>query len=426
MPSGFRFPSLEAWLEWQQGFHPKAIDPGLDRIARVLSRTRWRRPAVPVITVGGTNGKGSCVAIAESILRAGGYRVGSFTSPHLVDYRERIRLDGRIVSEMSLTVAFERIADALGPDSLSYFEFNALAALLILESFSPDLMILEVGMGGRLDAVNVIDADVSVVTSIGLDHQNWLGEDIESIGREKAGIFRPRRPAVFGSTVVPDSIVSEARRIGSQLQIRGSDFDAVVRPDGTWDFIGRKDHLAALPLPGFGGRVQVDNAAAALAALFELSERLPLEQSAIVNGLRAATLSGRFQRVEDLLGRQWILDVAHNPDAALVLAENLASDPVQGRTIGICGFLADKDAVATVRAVAHCFDEMIAVTTEGPRGLPAVALAEGGAGAGIEMSAGGSVGQAMRAARERFTAGDRVVVFGSFHVVGPALQWLQA
>ena len=190
MPSGIRFPDLARWLEWQQSLHPKLIDLGLERVSRVLSRTGWQRPACPVVTVAGTNGKGSCVALLAAMLRAGGYRVGAFTSPHLVDYRERIRVDGEMVSEASLVAAFERIADALGPDSITFFEFNTLAALLVFETAAPDAIVLEVGMGGRLDAVNLVDADVAILASVGLDHIEWLGADVEAIGREKAGVFR--------------------------------------------------------------------------------------------------------------------------------------------------------------------------------------------------------------------------------------------
>ena len=198
MTAGPRFGSLDAWLEWQQTLHPQAMDLGLDRVRRVLGRTGWRAPGVPVLTVGGTNGKGSCVATIASLLAAGGYRVATFTSPHLVDYRERIRIDGEPVSAASLVVAFERIADALGPDTLTFFEFNTLAALLVFETACPDALVLEVGMGGRLDAVNVVDPEVAVIVSVGLDHTEWLGPDVESIGREKAGILRAGRPAVVG------------------------------------------------------------------------------------------------------------------------------------------------------------------------------------------------------------------------------------
>src|SRR5512139_1600781 len=234
MPAPIRFPGLVEWLDWQQSLHPSAIELGLDRAARVLGRTGWRRPAVPVITVGGTNGKGSCVELLATMLQAGGYRVGCFTSPHLVDYRERIRIDGEWISEASLVAAFERIADALGDDSLTFFEFNTLAALLVFETAAPDAVVLEVGLGGRLDAVNVLDADVAVIVSVGLDHMEYLGPDVESIGREKAGIFRAGRPAICGMREPPRSVLEAARGLGSVLSVRGRDFDGTERPDGRW------------------------------------------------------------------------------------------------------------------------------------------------------------------------------------------------
>src|SRR5512139_3323658 len=206
MPGAVRFERLADWLAWQEAAHPRPIDLGLERVARVLARTGWAGPRQPVITVGGTNGKGSCVALLEAMLRAGGHRVGTFTSPHLLDYRERIRVDGQWVSEASLMAAFERIADALGGDSLTFFEFNTLAALLVFETAAPDAIVLEVGLGGRLDAVNVVDPDVAVIVSVGLDHMEFLGPDIESIGREKAGIFRRHRPAICGTPGPPQSV----------------------------------------------------------------------------------------------------------------------------------------------------------------------------------------------------------------------------
>jgi dihydrofolate synthase/folylpolyglutamate synthase len=425
MPTGVRFASLSAWLDWQQTLHPQAIDLGLARVARVLARTGWRRPTQPVITVGGTNGKGSCVAMLDAILRAGGHRVGTFTSPHLVDYRERIRLDGRKVSEASLVAAFERIADALGEDSLTFFEFNTLASLLVFETFAPDVIVLEVGMGGRLDAVNVVDADVAIVVSVGLDHTEWLGADVESIGREKAGIFRAGRPAVCGMPEPPRSVVETARDLGTSLKVRGHDFDGIPRSNSQWDFAGQRGTLAALPLPALPGQTQVGNAATVLAALEQLGRRVDVDRLAVEQGLRTVELPGRFQRLADPRGFEWILDVAHNPDSARVLAGNLAHFPARGRTLAVCAMLGDKDVAHVLGELRTTVDEWFAAGTEGPRGLSDVQLAERAKGAGIDTIAAGTVIEAMTRAAAAAGEGDRIVVFGSFHTVGPALSALQ-
>jgi len=422
VPAPVRFARLEHWLEWQQSAHPQAIDLGLERVARVLARTGWRRPERPVITVGGTNGKGSCVAMLEAMLRAGGCRVATFTSPHLVDYRERIRLDGRWVSEASLVAAFERIADACGNDSLTFFEFNALAALLVFESWAPDVTLLEVGMGGRLDAVNVVDADVAVVVSVGLDHMEWLGPDLAAIAHEKAGIFRPGRPAVCGMADPPAALLETATALGASLQLRDRDFMAREHEDGSWDFADAGGRLERLPPPALAGVVQVGNAATALAALRALSPPRVIDRGAVERGLRDVHLSGRFQRVPSRTGFEWVLDVAHNPDAAAALAANLARWPVPGRTTAVCGMLADKDVAGVLDALRDRVDRWFAASTEGPRGLGDAALAARAAAAGIGMTEAGSIAQAMARAASEAREGDRVVVFGSFHTVGPALS----
>lgn len=422
MAAGPRFDRLEDWLDWQQRLHPSSIDLGLERVGRVLARTGWRRPALPVVTVGGTNGKGSTVALLDAVLRAGGRRVGTFTSPHLVDYRERIRLDGAKVDEAALVAAFERIADALGPDSLTYFEFSTLAALLVFERAALDAWVLEVGLGGRLDAVNVVDADVAIVASIGLDHMDYLGPDEETIGHEKAGIFRASRPAVFGSPDPPRSVREAARRIEAPLSVRGEHFDGRIRDDSSWDFVvdGAVVH-EGLPRPALPGRVQVGNAATALFALARLDGRLPLDRDAIERGLREVALPGRFQRVADAHGFEWVLDVAHNPAAARALADNLRDTPVRGRTLAVCGMLGDKDVPGVVAILRPVIDAWYAATPEGPRAIDALRLASRSQTAGIGMIPAGDVVAAMQSAAAAARPGDRIVVFGSFHTVGPAL-----
>ena len=424
MPAGIRFADLAHWLDWQQSLQPQLIELGLERASRVLERTGWRKPVCPVITVAGTNGKGSCVALLGAMLRAGGYRVGSFTSPHLVDYRERIRIDGEMVSEASLVATFERIADALGPDSLTFFEFNTLAALLVFETAVPDAIVLEVGMGGRLDAVNLVDADVAILVSIGLDHMEWLGPDVEAIGREKAGVFRRGRPAIVGAGPLPQSVVDCARDAGTDLRLYGRHFDGHENPDGSWDYRDAAGSLQGLPWPGLGGVVQVGNAATSLAALRTLDQRLPLTRSAIERGLQSARLPGRFQRIAASAGFEWVLDVAHNPDAAQVLAANLTRFRVAGRTIAVCGMLADKDVGSVVETLRGSVDTWIAASTDGPRALEDAALAVRAVASGVMMTPGGTVPEALQRAAALATPGDRVVVFGSFHTVGPALEHL--
>lgn len=425
MPSGPRFPGLDDWLSWQQALHPSAIELGLDRVRRVLVRTGWRRPSCPVITVGGTNGKGSCVAMLASMLQASGRRVATFTSPHLVDYRERIRIDGTPVSVASLVAAFERIADSLGSDSLTFFEFNALAALLVFETAGPDAIVLEVGMGGRLDAVNLVDADASVVVSVGLDHMEWLGPDLDSIGREKAGILRRGRPAIVGMASPPRSVLEVAEAVGAVLLLRGRDFDCAVRPDGTWRYHDAAGELDALPAPALAGIAQVGNAATALATLRALRDRLPVERVALEEGLRRVRLPGRFQRIADVRGFEWVLDVAHNPDAARTLAANLLGCPAPGKTVAICGMLGDKDIEGVMGILGARASRWIAAGTDGPRGMRDHALAARAAPAGVTMEQGGTVAEAMELAAADAAEGDRIVVFGSFHTVGPALEYLQ-
>jgi dihydrofolate synthase/folylpolyglutamate synthase len=330
-----------------------------------------------------------------------------------------------MVSEASLIAAFERGADALGSDSLTFFEFNTLAALLIFETASPDVLVLEVGLGGRLDSVNVVDADVAVVVSIGLDHMDWLGPDTESIGREKAGIFRAGRPAVFGAPEPPQSVRASAQEIGALLKVRGTDFDGHVAGAAGWDFtIGDRVELAALPLPSLPGPIQIANAATALMALHLLRDRLPLSRAAIARGLQSAWLPGRFQRVADARGFEWVLDVAHNPAAAAMLATNLRALPVSGRTLAVCGMLGDKDVPAVIDTLRESVDQWFAASPEGPRAIDAAELQRRAGTVGVALQPAGTVPEAMQRAAEVARPGDRIVVFGSFHTVGPALAAL--
>jgi dihydrofolate synthase/folylpolyglutamate synthase len=412
--------------------HPKTIDLGLARLRVVLERLAWRQPSVPVVTVAGTNGKGSVTAYCAQVLAAAGHRVGMFTSPHLRDYRERIRVHDRLVTTDELLWAFERIETArvgVGSDavSLTFFEYNALAALLIFDAARLDAWVLEVGLGGRLDAVNVVDATVAVVVSIGLDHQEFLGETRDAIAREKAGIFRKGRVAVLGSRGLPPVLVDSAVALGATPKRLGSEFEYTREASG-WSYRGRRWDLTGLPSPALLGDTQFANAAAALAALEELDAQLPVSAAAVAQGLTSVRLVGRFQVIATGGGKpSWILDVAHNADAARVLAQNLRALPSGGRTLAVCGILADKDAAAIAAEVGECFDAWWLASIEGVRGTSGAVLKDRIAdhvSGPLKLAA--DIAAACAAACAAARPADRIVVFGSFHTVGPALDWLES
>jgi dihydrofolate synthase/folylpolyglutamate synthase len=412
-------------LVYQAQLHPRAIDLSLERLREVLKRLDWRQPHVPVVSVAGTNGKGSVTAYCTSILSAAGYRVGTFTSPHLRDYRERIRIHDRDVSEAELVAAFDKIEAARGEVGLTYFEFNALAAFLVFEQADLDVWVLEIGMGGRLDAVNVVDPDVAVVVSIGLDHQEHLGGTLEAIAHEKAGIFRAGRAAVIGGRAPLPVLETEARAVGAVLKRLGIEYNYIREGEG-WRYRGTRWNLPWLPAPALQGEIQFGNAAAALAALEELMPRLDIPAEAVARGLSSVRLGGRFQvLVPPAGGPTWILDVAHNPDAAAVLARNLAATAHSGRTVAVCGILADKDVAAILEPLRGCIDAWWCASIDGSRGQSGAQLA-----AQVRHSvqapvvATDSVAAACESAAAAVKTGDRIVVFGSFHTVGPALDWL--
>src|SRR5690606_33628402 len=329
------------WLAYFETLHPKKIDMSLDRIRVILDALHLVPPRYKVITVGGTNGKGSCVAILESIYRAAGYRVGAFTSPHLVRFNERIRFDGRDATDAELVEVFESIEASLGPVTLSYFEASAVAALLLFERRHADVAILEVGMGGRLDATNAVDADAALIASVDLDHTEWLGPDREAIGREKAGIMRPGRPAVVGDPDPPQSLAACADEIGARLFAIGRDFRAVPLERG-WRFEGPEGVVRdALPVVPFGAQIQGSNMAACVTVVDALRDILPVSEDALRAGLAGARLRGRTERhVRD--GVEWIFDVAHNPSAARVLRQEIEGTR-PSRTLAVFAAMEDKD-----------------------------------------------------------------------------------
>ena len=414
-----RFTTLEDWLRWQETLHPRTIELGLERVRTVLRRLRSDAPPFAVITVGGTNGKGSCVAFLDAILRAAGYRVGAYVSPHLLRYNERIRVDGVEASDEALCQTFARIDAARGDISLTYFEFGTLAALERFREAGVEVAVLEVGLGGRLDAVNVVDADAALVTSIALDHTDWLGPDRDSIGYEKAGIFRASRPAICADPDPPPRLLEHARALGARLRRVGVDYD-FSRVGATWRWQSDAARVAELPLPTLAGEQQLSNAAAALMTLTSLRDRLPVDAAAIRAGLTQAWLPGRFQIVPGPV--EWILDVAHNPAAAAVLAHHLSHRACVGRTRAVLGLLADKDADGVIQALAGVVDEWRPVTLAGARGRTSADLAARLRSAGIQaVSPHDDVASAWQAARADAEAGDRIVALGSFHVVAPVL-----
>ena len=412
--------ALAAWLARQEKSHSSSIDLGLARVREVARRLALLAPAHRVITVGGTNGKGSTVAFIDAMLRAAGKRVGRFTSPHLTHYNERICIDGREAGDDDLVASFQRIDAARGEITLTFFEYNALAALDLFARARVDVAVLEVGLGGRLDATNIIDADVSVVTSIGIDHVDWLGHTAEEIGREKAGIFRARRPAVLGAADMPRSVFDAIEALDSKAIIPGRDFHARVRADG-WDFEAEGVRLDNLPLPALAGQQQPGNAATALAALTCAGFGAQLDHDTVARALREVRIRGRFQVVPGDV--EWVLDVAHNVPAAEGLRANLASLPPR-RTVAVCGVLGDKDIAGILAVLAPAIDSWVLAALEGPRAVPASEIAARlPAGARI-VAQEKDVAAACRAARAAAASGDRIVVFGSFLTVGPALDFL--
>ena len=404
--------TLAQWLEFIERQHPKTIALGLDRVAAAWDRMRVQIPC-PVITVAGTNGKGSTCAMLESILRAGGYRTGLYTSPHLVRYNERVRVAGVEASDELLAASFEAVEAARGELPLTYFEYGTLGALWAFARERVDALVLEVGLGGRLDAVNIIDADCAVLTSVGIDHVDYLGPDRESIGREKAGIFRAGRPAVIAEPDVPAPVAAAP---GVHYRI-GGDF-GYVDQQTQWSYWGPAGKRGGLAHPALRGAVQLRNASAAMCALDTLRERLPVSMQDVRRGLAEVELPARFQV---LPGRpQIILDVAHNPQAAQVLADNLASSGFAPETIAVCGMLKDKDVAGVLRTLAPRTTRWHLASLQGPRAASAEELARH-----VEGERFDSPAAAFAAALGVAGENDKIVVFGSFLTVGEVVAWLK-
>ena len=402
--------------------HPSSIELGLDRVATVRDRLGLA-PKFPVITVGGTNGKGSTCAMLESCLRHAGYKTGCYMSPHLLRYNERVRIGRVEADDGALVEAFRRVERARADSSLTYFEFGTLAAVLLFVDAHVDVAVLEVGLGGRLDAVNAFEPDCAVVVSVALDHVDYLGTTRESIGWEKAGIFRAGKPAIVAEANPPVSLMQHARAIAAELQLIDRDFGFAVGQNQWrfWDQRGKRD---ALPIPALRGTYQMANASAALAALDSLRDRLPVDNGAIRRGLVEVELPARFQV---LPGRPMlVLDVAHNPHAAMRLAENLGRLDPRGRVVAVFAMLKDKDIEGVVAAVARQVREWFIAPLPGPRGadLDRVKAALRSASITAPVSGWNDVAGALLRARESAGPDDKILVFGSFYTVASVLRAL--
>jgi dihydrofolate synthase/folylpolyglutamate synthase len=459
--------TLQEWLAYLESLHRVSIDLGLDRIRAVLDKLQLQLPFVKV-TVGGTNGKGSTCAMLEAILLASGYKVGMYTSPHLIDFNERIRVNGEMASDEDIIRQFQRIELTRGDISLSYFEYTTLAALMLFEDRKVDAAVLEVGLGGRLDAVNVIDTDCAVITSVDIDHTQYLGDTREKIGFEKAHIFRPGRPAICADPIPPQSIIDHAASVGADLWLFGKDFN-YSGDRQQWAYGGREQRRSGLAYPALRGANQLLNAAAALAALEALRPRLVVPQQAVRIGLSQVSLPGRLQIVPGT--PVIVLDVAHNPHAAAALGQNLDAMSYFPSTHAVVGMLNDKDIAGVVAKLATRVTHWYCAGLEGPRGTSGEDLARivreviatttgqaslednsqevGRASAAVGTAADDSWRpgvrpaakpvslahpasvssfdnpvQAFTAAQKQATGNDRILVFGSFATVGPVLHEL--
>lgn len=417
--------SLAEWLAYLEQLHPSAIDMGLDRSQQVALKLGLTRPAPRVITVTGTNGKGSTCAFVAQLLQAQGLKVGVYSSPHLLRYNERVQVQGVEATDAQLCDAFAVIEQARGDISLTYFEMGTLAAFWLFEQAALDAVVLEVGLGGRLDAVNLIDADLALVTSIGVDHAEWLGNTRESVAFEKAGIFREGKPALCGDLDPPAPLLERAQALSCPLSLRGRDFDLTLHGDG-WDWSGtdiqgQRVELLNLPLLD----LPMQNAALALQAYLLLN--MPWQENAIRTALLSTRVTGRLDR----RSFQWqgkslnlLLDVGHNPHAAYFLAERLSQRPVAGKRLAVFGLLSDKDLVGVVTALADSMQSWAVAPLPTPRSLSAEEIAHALQNLGAQVTSYPSIALALEAQCAHATADDEIVLFGSFYCVADGLEWL--
>lgn len=411
--------TLEHWLTYIERVHPRTIEMGLERVASIKQKLGLA-VTFPIITVGGTNGKGSACAMLEAVLSEAGYKTGCYTSPHILRYNERVKIGRTEVSNASLIEALRAVDAARGDVALTYFEFSTLAAVWLFARDSVDVAILEVGLGGRLDAVNAFDADCALLMSVALDHMDYLGDTREAIGYEKAGIFRAGRPAICADAEPPDTVVKHAANVGAQLLLIGRDFTYESQPR-QWRYSGPGGRRHGLPLPALRGEHQTANAAAVLAALDTLRERVPVSANAVRTGLLTAENPARFQVMP---GRPAvILDVAHNPAAARALGRNLRQMRCEGRTYAVFTMLKDKDIAGVIEATRAHIDQWVISPSEGTRGADITLIRQALESAGVceSVHACENVEAAYRFACEQASENDRIVVFGSFYTVAAVM-----
>jgi len=418
---------LSDWLTWLETLSPSEINLGLERVQLMLERLHLPRPT-QVLLIAGTNGKGSSVAMTDALLRASGQRVGAYTSPHISRYNERIVVNGVAASDAEIVAAFENIEAVRGDTELTYFEFGTLAAVVVFAAAELDVWVLEVGLGGRLDATNAISPTASLITNISLDHCDWLGDDVETIAAEKAGVMRRGVATVFGATDVPDAIKAQAEKTAATLLLAGRDFEFQLGEDREWSWRGPSGQLQGLQLPGLAGEFQTGNAAAVLALLDVAGFAGAIDAELINRVLPKVSLAGRLQRlVSD--GQEWLIDVAHNPAAAEVLASTLdsmeSSGESAGTTIAIVGLLNDKDVAGVIGPLAEQVDTWIAVTAASDRAVAANELARQISNiTGKACLVAGSPLDAVEFARRNASENDRILATGSFFTVGPILDQL--
>jgi len=418
--------SLADWLAYLEQLHPTAIDMGLDRVRAVAARMAMTRPAPLVVTVTGTNGKGSTCAFIASLLNAQGLKIGSYSSPHLLRYNERVLLSGREASDAELCEAFAVVEAARGEISLTYFEMGTLAAFWLFERAGLDAVVLEVGLGGRLDAVNIVDADLAVITNIGLDHADWLGNSRESVAYEKAGILREGTPALCGDLDPPQPLLDHANSLSAPLLLRGRDFDlAMGAGDWHWrgvDAAGAPLELHGLPLL----TLPMENAALALQAYAMLG--LPWDPARLASALLQTRVVGRLDSRQVVWnGRRiaLLLDVGHNPHAAAFLAQRLEQRPVVGTRRAVFGLLADKDLTGVLDALAPSISDWAVAPLPTPRTQSATQLAQALLERGASVSEYATIEQALDAQCARAESVDEILVFGSFYCAAAALEWLE-